>query len=394
MKGFVYLLEISVALILILMVLGTLSFVQAKQSWERTDLISTGENIVNTIKYGSISKLLNGNFSEVEAMLPPNIDFGIKVSGIPKSNITVGCVNYCSYISSLLTPSYINGHWVNFTVISFSIVSLNYIPSYFDAIVFVNYTEYSSRKSNITDYLNKGGVVIGINATFNSNDVDFNEIFNLSSYGSAGGNFHFSSYNPSIDEIEKYFLGIGFDVNTTGIVDSKKWGNLTVWEVTRKLNLSSSGLVDVENKTADEGLIRNIAEDGTFKLKGPDLAFYTFKVKKIFWDSKVIIQPLNTSFVFKDFSETNDVTGKINTVVLTGGQAVMVSNNTGIWISDFIFSDEYRTLVKAAIASRINNWYAKQVDLSKENVGISSFVPLCCNMPETAELTFYLWYKI
>mgnify|MGYP001575674305 CR=1 FL=1 len=58
MKGFVYLLEISVALILILMVLGTLSFVQAKQSWERPDLISTGKNIITMMKYGNILKLL------------------------------------------------------------------------------------------------------------------------------------------------------------------------------------------------------------------------------------------------------------------------------------------------------------------------------------------------
>jgi len=72
----------------------------------------------------------------------------------------------------------------------------------------------------------------------------------------------------------------------------------------------------------------------------------------------------------------------------------MTSNNTAIWISDFPESNEYRTLVKAAIASRVKNWILKDIDYSKEYVAVSSFFPLCCDMPETAELTFYLWYKI
>lgn len=391
MKGFVYLLEISVALILILMVLGTVSFVQAKQNWERSDLISSGKNIITMMKYVNILKLLNNNSSEIDSLKPSNIDFGLMISGIPKSNITVGCVNYCGYTSSLLTPSYVNNRWTNFTVSSFDITT-GPIPSY-DVVVLVNYTGFSTQKTKIQDYLNRGGIVVGINGTYSNSNQDFNDVFGLSSSGYASDYFHFSSYNPSIDNIEKYFLGIGLDVSTTNSIDGKKWGNLIIWELPVKVNISSSGMVDVQSKTAGEGG-QNIPEGGTFKLEGPDLIFYTFKVKKIFWDSGVVIQPLNTSFVFKDISETNDVTGKTNIIALPGGQAIMTSNNAAIWISDFSISDEYRTLVKAAIASRVNNWYAKQVDFSRESVAVSSFASLCCDMPETAELTFYLWYKI
>jgi len=203
------------------------------------------------------------------------------------------------------------------------------------------------------------------------------------------------------DEIEKYFLGLGFDVKTNNVIDGKKWGYWFIWgedfSTARKVNITPN-TVDIQNKTADEGIIQNVPEGDIFNLKGPDNEFYTFRVKKIFWDEFVIIQPIDTSFIFKDFSETNDVTGKVNIIALPGGQAEMTSNNTAIWISSFPdfepYTNEYRTLVKAAIISRVKEWYVKEPDLTKEYVAITSFFPLCCDMPETAELTFYLWYKI
>jgi len=394
MKGFIYLLEISVALILIVVVLGTLSSFKTKENWERADLITVGDNIVRTIRDSDIIEILNNNFTKIQSLLPPHIDFGLKVNGIPKSNITVGCAqsSICNSISTLLTNSFANGHWTNFSVEYFDIASG--IPSYYDAVVFVNYTDYTNRKSNIIDYLNRGGVVIGVNATFNNNNADFNEIFGLSSTSSGSGIFNFTTYNPSIDEIEKYFLGLGFDVNTGNTVDSKKWGYWYIWENSRKVNITSNA-VDIENKTVDEGIIKDIPEGGFFNIKNiMDNKFYTFKIKKIFWDKFVIIQPLNMSFAFNDFSEADDVTGKVNIVALPGGQAEMTSNKTAIWISDFPTSDEYRTLVKSAIASRVKEWYLKEPNLTKEYVTVSSFYPLCCDMSETAELTIYLWYKI
>jgi hypothetical protein len=398
MKGFIYLLEISIALILMLVVLGTISTFKSKENWERADLITTGNDIIKNLNYQNIVEFLNENFTKIQSLLPPNIDFGVKITGIPKSNITVGCVDKCDDIEGILPPAYVNGHWINFSVSQFNINSG--IPSSYDAVGFYKYGGYSPIKSNITDYLNKGGVVIGVNDTLSNSNQDFNDIFGLSPFVSLGGVFNFSSYNPSADETEKYFLGIGFEVNTSGVIGSKKWGNLTLWDnypssTPRKINISSSGMVDVENKTVDEGLIQNVTEGGLFRLKGPDSIFYTFKVKKIFWDSEVIIQPLNSSFAFNDISERN-VTGKFNIVTLSGG-AEMTSNNTAVWISIFptpTVSAEYMTLIRSAVASRVKEWYVRQPDLTKEYVSVSSFYSLCCDMPETAELTIYLWYKI
>ncbi|NIO44313.1 MAG: hypothetical protein GTN36_02055 [Candidatus Aenigmarchaeota archaeon] len=399
MKGFMYLLEISIALILMLVVLATLSTYSVKESWERSDLIGIGDNIIEIIRYGGIQDILNGDLDVFNVLKPPNVDFGLKVSGISKNNITVGCTDTtsCNYLDSLLTDSYVNNRWISFSVEQFDIVQG--VPSDYDAVIFVNFTEYSTHKSKIIDYSNRGGIVLGINASFNNNDDDFRDIFGLDPTGAAavGTIFNFTWYNPSEDEIEKYFLGLGFDIKTPNVEPAIaiKWGNWNIWEEERKVNITTTNTVGVENKTVDEGIIQDVPEGGSFNLKGPDNKFYTFKVKKIFWDDDlVIIQPINISFVFKDFSETSAVTGKVNIVSYVNDQAAMVSNNTSIWISDFPAGDEHKTLVKAALASRIKEWFLKGPDLTKEYVAVSSFYSLCCDMPETAELTFYLWYKI
>jgi hypothetical protein len=393
MKGFVYLLEISVAMILILVVLGTISSFKSKENWERADLVTVANYIANDISGDDVLKFSVNDTSKMETLRPRNIEYGLAIYGSTKSNISVGCVQHCSYVSSILTPIYINKRWVNFTVQQFDLNALNYIPSIYDAVVFVNYTGYSARKTNISNYLKGGGVVLGINATYSNNDIDFNGIFGLNSTSSAGENFVFSKYNPSFDETEKYFLDIGFDIATSNVTASKKWGYWTIWDVPRKVNITGS-TVDVENKSSDEGLISNVPEGGTFRIKSQlDNVFYSFRVRKIFWDGLVLIQPMNESYVFKDFSESNDVRG-FGALTLTGGQVEMASNNTAVWMSDFPNGDDYRMLAKYAIASRTKHYEAKKIDATKKYVTISSFYPLCCDMPETARVAISLWYRI
>jgi len=253
----------------------------------------------------------------------------------------------------LLTDTYVNNRRVNFTVKYFDIS--NGIPSDYDAVVFVDYAGYSnpSVKSNITDYLNKGRVIIGINATININDADFNEIFGLTSSTGTSSLLNFTYYNPNWDNIAKYFLGFGFDVNTPSGT-----GTWYIWEDNREVNVSISG-VDIENKTVDEGFIQDIPEGGTFKLK-TDSLWHTFKIKKIWSIDRVDIQPLNKSFVFKDFSEKNVKSIELKNILSNSENtyAGLTTNNTAIWISDFTWSDEYRTLVKAIIASKVTEWFA------------------------------------
>lgn len=380
MKGFVYLLEIAIAAILMVVVLSTFFAIRVKQSWESSDLIDAGNNILNYLRQDDsyFVKVLEGNFTRIEKIKLASIGYGLTVKGSPKSNITVGCAQapQCDYIQGLLTPAYLNGRWISFNVEEFDIT--DGVPNFYDAIVFVDYTGYTAQKTEIMNYLNTGGVVVGINATY-SNNQDFNDIFGLQNLGTyLSGDNYFTSYNPSTEDVEKYFMGIGFEMNASWYIWEEEWN---VVYGSDYINIS---------RGAEERNNLNVGE--VFDLPYPGGGIYQFKVKRIQPGiPEASVQALDTGFVFRDFEESLDFTGNQNVVSLPGGQAQMTSNGSAIWISDFPFSSEYITLLKAAIVSRNDDWIARNVYTTKETATVSSFFSLCCDMPETAELEITLW---
>jgi hypothetical protein len=380
MKGFVYLLEIAIAAILMVVVLSTFFAIRVKQSWESSDLIDAGNNILNYLRQEDdhfVDVLDENLVDSIENVKVPNIGYGLNVRGSPKSNMVIGCIHIlqCVYIKSILTPVYLNGRWINFLVEEFNITKG--VPNYYDAIVLINYTGYTAQKTNIIDYLNKGGTVIGINATYNNN-VDFNDIFGLSPVSSSTSPNHFTTYDPATEDIEKYFMGIGFDLTTEWYIWDDQW---LVYYIGNNINITKP----------DRSEFRYVGKGDTFDLTGPD-GIYSFRVKEI-WpgSSEAKVQALDTGFVFEDFSETTDVTGNQNVVDLGGIQASMTTNGSAVWMSDFPFSSEYVTLLKSAIISRNDDWVAKGVYTTRETTTVSSFFSLCCDMPETAELEITLW---
>lgn len=385
MKGFVYLLEIAVASILITVVLGTFFAIRIKESWQRSDLIAAGNNILNYLKYNEsfLINILNGNLSDIDRVKSGNIKYGLEIVGSPKSMIRVGCVERCGYVKNeLLSPVYVNNRWINFSVQEFDIDEFETIPFYFDAVILLNFTDYSSQRQKIEDYLDDGGMVIGINATFNNNDPDFNEVFDLNGVVSASSDLKFSPYDPSQDKIAKYFLGFGFDASSSWWIWENEWA---VDYTPTYVNISKVGAIPPENRTF-------LNEGEVFDLPGPD-SDYHFKVKRISYPERVEFQSLNTSFTFIDFSENNVKGNNFNVLRDSGSNfAGLTTNNSAVWTSDFIYSDEYRTLVKAAIASKTDDWVAKTLVTEKDTVTVSSFMSLCCDMPELLELKLSLAY--
>ncbi len=73
--------------------------------------------------------------------------------------------------------------------------------------------------------------------------------------------------------------------------------------------------------------------------------------------------------------------------------SAMTTNDNAIWVSSFGKSDEYRTLVKSALASTLNNWYVKEPVFPSETATASYLKPMCCDIPEVAELILILWYS-
>jgi hypothetical protein len=389
MKGFIYLIEIAIVAIIMTVILSVFFSIRIKQDWERAEIVSIGENILKSIKNNknSFLNILNENFTDIELSRPQNIMYGLKILGSPKSNIFIGCTSRCGYLDDLLNPSYsygtvfVNGRWINFTVDSFDI---KYGIPYYDVVILVNYTKYynSTINSYIDDYLKSGGALIGINATQSSTDINFNNTFNLTGgSGPFSSTINFTFYNSSEDEIAKYFFGIGVEA----------YSNWTIWEQNWTVDYWGTNKINITNSLNPADIRTNLKEGDVFNIQGPDSNLYYFKVKKMWYPQRVEFQILNKTFVFRDFSERN---AKGKNIVGYRNYAALTTNNSAVWISDFPTSSEYISLLKAAILSRVDEWTAKYAVTPREKTTLSSFMSLCCDMPETAELYLTLWYQV
>ncbi len=562
MKGFIYLLEISITAIMLTVVLFVFLGTDVKLSWGRPDLVEYSRSPMSFLENpANVRDILNNNFTSLDKIILPEVDYGIRFVGTPKTNITVGCIpDQCNYVKSLLTPAYVNGRWINFTTAIFdpqfrvinsfspnsndakafygtvtsrrnpsfattpftsgdysnvqtsndiykdtsisgggslsayqrytlnlsnidinSIIQIRYyyegnyhasctslsneegsvqhkegatwkiddnliqdmdttvivdftsnfqsivqnglfefgveatalgtgacnagistdyvrfevtlidntILTY-DALVFVNYTDYATNKNTILDYLNKGGVIVGINSTVDNNDPDFNQIFNLTPVSAPSSPYgKITDYDMAKEEIPKYFLGLGFDVELK--LDGFYHGTWYVWESPLQVTTPTPTSTRIENLSNGQGV--TVGEGNLFNLTSPDGLNMWFKIKKIWQLSRVDIQPLNLTFTFLDFSEKN-VDGTRVVAHPNRNYALMTTNNSAIWISDFPQSDEYRTLVKAAIASRVTDWVLIESVRDRETFSTSNFVSACCDMPEIIEFILTLWYRI
>jgi len=563
MKGFIYLLEISITAIMLTVVLFVFLGTDVKLSWGRPDLVEYTRSPMSFLENpANVRDILNNNFTSLDKIISPEVDYGIRFVGTPKKNITVGCIpDQCDYVKSLLTPAYVNGRWINFTTtifdpqfrvinsyspnsndakayyntttsrrspsiagISFAsgdyvkvqtsddiykdtsisgsgsvsayqrftlnlsdidISSITQIRYYYegnhftsctlsialeegllyhkesggwqiddilieavdttfvvdftsnfqnlltnglfelgveatalgtgacsasistdlvrfevtlidntiltyDALVLVNYTYYTINKAIILDYLDRGGVIVGINSTVNNNNPDFNQIFNLTPVSASSSPYgKITDYDTVKEEIPKYFLGLGFDVEIK--LDGFYHGTWYVWESPLQVTTPTPTSTRIENLSNGQGVTLN--EGGLFNLTSPDGLNMWFKIKKIWQLSRVDIQPLNLTFTFLDFSEKN-VDGTRVVAHPNRNYALMAANNSAIWISDFPQSDEYRTLVKAAIASRATDWVLTDSVRDRETFSTSNFVNACCDMPEIIEFILTLWYRI
>lgn len=392
-KGFIQIVEVALAAFLIIMALPSLfSGLNVRLEWSRTDLISSGNNMFSTLAAsGNLTKVLNETqqvIRDIEKIRPMNMKYSLLVEGTPKQNILVGCpcndAQY-EYAKQLLTPTFFNGRWVNFTV---NKTDINAIFQH-DALLFVNYTDWTAQKQKIQDYLKSGKGIVAINGTYGTN-TDFNEIFNLSAGAGSAAALNFTKYAPSENKIAKYFLGFGFDVNASASMENKKQGYWYIWENATQVNITSDRRLEIQDVgIKSEGEIF-IVNSRTKNNALPD-SNYAFRVKKIFSDL-VFIQPLNASFVFNNFVNSNEQKVKGNNIVSNSGFAAMTVNGSAVWISDFSKSDEYRTLVKSVVASLTKKFYLVSPQNVKNEASVSTFVSGCCDMPETIKLTLTLWY--
>lgn len=395
-KGFIQLVEVAIAAFLIIFTLPIFfSGLNVKLGWERADLLATGNNILRNLQVsGEIYKILNKT-EEVEKNItllkPINVGFGLKVSGSPKPNITVGCnctSDRFDYVKSLLTPVYVNGRWVNFATEKISFPTpekYNY-----DVILFSETVDFDN-DAEIQNFLRNGGKVVIFDDIEASEWRNLRNTLNINENpGGSADYMNFRDYNPSKEIIPRYFLGFGFDIATTAEVEGKGQGYWYIWCQQKQVNNTGSAaeIQDVGSKS----------EGDVFSLSGPDMKSYFFKIKKIWPDKyRVDIQPLNTSFVFKDFRDAGEAKLEGVNNVIYGNKlntySLMIRNGSAVWLSNFSsYSDEYKTLLKSAVASLANEFYLFPIKTKGKHVVVPYFLNLCCDMPETLELGLVLWY--
>ncbi len=392
MKGFIHLIEVAVAAVLITVVMSTFFSVQnVRGNWDHSDLLATGNSIGFSIDSASNMSVMLDNSQrnlEISKVKPANLDYGIYVEGASKENINVGCPqsqDICDEVKDYLgmriseRSSLLNGRWIFFNVTQ---MTMGDDLDDYDALVLANFTDYAAYENELIEFMEDGKVVVAINDTLGDSPA-FYRLFGLT-YVSPGtpSNLKFTNYAPANDKTEKYFLGMGFDIDLYG---SDKIGYWKIMGDTLYVNFTG-GYVYVETATPNE-----LSEGDVFNIGG---STYDFKLKKISDDEKiVVIQPMETGFDFNNFYENSAViNGAYKIISDTSGHPAMTSNGNAIWISGFPDGDEYKTLVKAAIASNVNRWYAEYYLFGEERASASYYTSLCCDMPEPAEFNFILWY--
>lgn len=402
-KGFVQVIEVAIAALLIVLALPVFfSALNAKQEWARHDLLAAGNGIIKSLEAsGNISQIFNNTqdlIREIELLKPANVKYSLRAEGAPKPGISIACVScsgaQLSYAQNIFTPAAFNGNGIDFTVTNLDLASQPSIPENFDVAVFIDYPDWTTQKQNITNYMANGGGVLAIQPA--TSNADFLGIFSLSSAGGSATYQNFTAYYPAGTNIGKYFQGFGFDVATPDALNENyNGGTWRIWDSVKQVNTTGAkvGIMDLGVE---------LPEGGTFNFGGagisPDGKTYAFKVKKIWPDkSGFVLQPLNKSFVFKDFLGAGETAVQGNNI-LTGNSiptySLAARNGSAVWISSnkTFANGEYRALAKAAAASLAENFYLMSPQNMKNSVDVSAFESFCCDAPETVKLTFSLWY--
>lgn len=398
MKGVIHIIEVAVAGMLIMVALGMLFSAQAvKLNWERSDLISIASAGMQTFKYGT-------PVDKFDQLFQPNIEYGIRIEGIPKANvqpglfINVGCIGECGKASSILTAAYNNGYDVTFSIHQ---TSLSSDWKDYDAMLLINISNFTEFKNKSIAFTSTGKPLIYVNKSSLNND--FMTTFNLTYFQHPLSNFlYFPIYDPKDDKVLKYFYAFGFnlwapnDVEGADRVKMKSgefylWGKRYNFNMTRNFAGGPAIIVEDAESCCARGWCK---ENDKFTLTSPDGLEQNFRVKKIFYDSETAhIHPVGDNFTFVNFGEDN-VIGQNSIIKSTDNKtSPMARNKNLIWISDFPQGEEYKTLLKAGIASNLLEWYLKYPKPDRETASGYVFIPLCCDAPEIGEFSFILWYS-
>jgi len=214
MKGIIHIFEIVVvALVMFFAMLQFTYMPRMETDWPRTKLFLQGWDILFTLDEKGVNWLntneVQGGVSQI--LNRTNIQFGVKVKGVPPSNISVGCI--CSPQETTNLENMLNDFSLNGEDIMFSVNRVDpndIVFSHKNDVIFLWDYDLGDYKTNILNYLGDDKGIVEVR-DMDSGDIDSvqSEIFGLAWDGPVpdSGNISFTS-SPSEREsyaIYKYF---------------------------------------------------------------------------------------------------------------------------------------------------------------------------------------------
>ncbi|QQG39779.1 MAG: hypothetical protein HYS81_05460 [Candidatus Aenigmatarchaeota archaeon] len=418
-RGFIHVLEaVLVALILIATLPFLLFPIERETAWDVARLTVAGEDALatlNGIYYGSDNEsfaqdILEENVTTVDATLQrvigsQSMGYGVRIVGSLKNEVRVGCnctQDEANILEQSLTPANVNGRRIIFRVFPLEYERLGVLD--FDVIV-ANGTAQADRLNDfyvssigsrevVLNHLRKKHGIVEI-ADLSSTDLSKavqKDIFGLASGSGGGGDIIFANAANTIKSnyaIGKYFYGVGFDMNFTGVSERnftlrtyghpvRKHLNGGAWNAV-DIDLNRNGTYDHDEWNFGEGDAFDVSLDGTD---------YNLTVDKIdaannFVHFNLIRGP--GEYAFTDFvgsdpvavaphDGNNDrvvagVSGNRNGLIIReyeGGRPVWISEGSG---------DDHRGLLKSAIIwAAGEDWNLLPRSVSARQVRVSYYV--------------------
>ena len=386
------------------------------------DMINeNGESFVQNIMEKNKTEISN-ELWKIMGIESRKINYGIYTKNSIKNRVRVAfnCTS-CDvtsekiYIRNMLSPTYVNGRFINFDLFTFSYDEMEKYD--IDVIVLTKtgsgddtIDQAELHIDKIKNYLKNGGGIIEIvNSSSIGNTNLQREVFGIfPSTGGSTGNITFKNPdNPKKPnyEIQKYFYGVGI---YTPIASDEK-GNLTLW-INRKYEIRRNNTGCIGSAYCKVDVDRNgngvfesdelgFEKGDTFTIEHNSKNFY-FSVDKIDENGKYV----NFNFLreepyeFEDFTEYKiETLGSPNNIILeniNGRPAGIINQTTGraIWIDEGR-GDDFNALVKSAVMwAAGKDWWNVLKTISGEYEKVSYFVSQGEDFHEPYWVELNIWY--
>lgn len=418
-KGFIKMLEVIIACIIMVSSLSYFFSVQVRTSeWPSAFLSNMGKDAMIVMdSSGTLRNLVTkNNFTEsqmgleyyIKKMLPQTVMFSVEMEDIPRPNITIGCnctASELQRLKDILGISYGSSDVIKYRgrEIYITIVTLDPpgtpqgIKEFIerteypmpDIIVFFTYTDMRPISSLVDNYFEKRKSMIFISDASQTNfDSYFNEIFGFSWRGGtpwSGSSFRDLSSRRNLSRVMSYyFSGTPARITTVDIGTGERQGDIRIQGTSHIISTyynSTPGMHYVN----DSGTLYREGEEFT---KTGVYGTYTLNISKIDanatdgWTyTDIAITDMNYEFEIPNAANLNNVSVDDNSILannaglfssMKANQHVSDSGNgRAVWIKSY---DRAETDINQLFTSAIL-WAASEKFSLDENLNNPKTLP-------------------